>query len=447
MAHLARQAAMTESEGEAEAFIGALVPLAAKIIPRAARLIARNAPTLVRTARRITRNLRRDPTTRRLVQAMPVVLQRTAQSLADQAADRPADQRRHRHPHLEHHDGSCPARPAGRSCGAGRSTSSTVAGTVALGGPIAARLTASRDGYGGSYSRRFPPVRPATCLRQVGQCRSSLNWTERPKPKVVEALVAAPPRARILSSFATGQAVNVRRHFTALRDFNRGSSAPRSPGRPRDTSRPSTNCSPNCGGHSRRRCATSSWRARPAGRAGADDRDLARLLTVKSRAHDWVRATERVWDFYFELFGQRQGAYGEWLFSCDRIALDCYRHVFMHIGSSISIPSPPPFAYMRTGFSPATYRRNIPLRKLGRQLNPFPLVQLPYHRLVNPWTMGAIMHEVSHNLQNELELQRVVPASIMRSVRAVGAPAGGGADVGAVEPRDLRRHGRLHARR
>lgn len=86
MAHLARQAALTESEGEAEAFIGALVPLAAKIIPRAARVIAGNAPTLVRTARRITHNLRRDPVTRRLVQAMPVVLQRTAQSLADQAA-------------------------------------------------------------------------------------------------------------------------------------------------------------------------------------------------------------------------------------------------------------------------------------------------------------------------------------------------------------------------
>jgi hypothetical protein len=158
------------------------------------------------------------------------------------------------------------------------------------------------------------------------------------------------------------------------------------------------------------------------GRPGVDDSDLARLLTVKSRAHDWVRATERVWDFYFELFGQRQGAFGEWLYACDRIALDCYQHVFMRIGSQISIPSPAPFAYMRTGFSPATYRRNIPLRRLGRQLNPFPLVQLPYHRLVNPWTMGAILHEVSHNLQNELELQRVVPASIVRAVRAVGAP-------------------------
>ena len=126
------------------------------------------------------------------------------------------------------------------------------------------------------------------------------------------------------------------------------------------------------------------------------------LLQLKSRAHDWVRATERVWDFYFELFGQRQSAFGEWLFACDRIALDCYQHVFMHLGNARSIPAPPPFSYMRTGFSPATFRRGIPLRRLGRQLNPFPLVQLPYHRLVNPWTMGAMLHEVSHNLQNEL---------------------------------------------
>jgi hypothetical protein len=241
-------------------------------------------------------------------------------------------------------------------------------------------------------------------------------------PRGAEAAVAAPPRVRVLSSFATGQAVNVRRHFSALRDFNRAEFGT-------SIARPSE-------GHIQAVNQLLAKLRRPlekavhdvevasqtSGRAGADDRDLARLLKLKSRAHDWVRATERVWDFYFELFGQRQGAYGEWLFACDRIALDCYQHVFMHLGAPISIPSPPPFAYMRTGFSPATYRRNIPLRRLGRQLNPFPLVQLPYHRLVNPWTMGAILHEVSHNLQNELELQRVVPAAIMRAVRGVGAP-------------------------
>ncbi len=155
------------------------------------------------------------------------------------------------------------------------------------------------------------------------------------------------------------------------------------------------------------------------------DRDAAATsaaLALKTRAHDRVRSTERVWDFFFELFGQRQGAFGQWLVACDRIALDCYQHVFMHLGQARSIPAPPPFSYMRTGFSPATYRRGIPLRKLGRQLNPFPLVQLPYHRLVNPWTMGALLHEVSHNLQNELELERAVPLAIYRQVSAAASP-------------------------
>ncbi len=87
MAHLSTRAAQTESESEAEAFIGALVPLAARLIPRAASLLAKNAPAIIRGATRITRQLRRNPQTRQLVQAMPVILQRTAQSLADQAAN------------------------------------------------------------------------------------------------------------------------------------------------------------------------------------------------------------------------------------------------------------------------------------------------------------------------------------------------------------------------
>jgi hypothetical protein len=69
---------------------------------------------------------------------------------------------------------------------------------------------------------------------------------------------------------------------------------------------------------------------------------------------------------------------------------------------------------MRTGFSPATFRRGIPLRRLGRQLNPFPLIQLPYHRMVNPWTLGAVLHEVCHNLQNDLGLARSVPRAMAR---------------------------------
>jgi hypothetical protein len=125
-----------------------------------------------------------------------------------------------------------------------------------------------------------------------------------------------------------------------------------------------------------------------------------------------VRGIEKIWDFYFELFGQRQGQYADWLLACDRIAMDCYKVAYTGVGIAKSIPAPPPFCYMRTGFAPATWRRGIPLKRLDRQLNPFPLIQLPYHRLVNPWTLAAVLHEVSHNLQSDLGLSRDVPRRI-----------------------------------
>ena len=150
--------------------------------------------------------------------------------------------------------------------------------------------------------------------------------------------------------------------------------------------------------------------------------NLTRFVTVKDEAHQWVQSIEKVWDFYLELFGQRQSRFGNWLLACDRIALDCYQHSFVNIGIAKSIPAPGAFSYMRTGFSPATYRRAIPLQKLGLQLNPFPLIQLPYHRLMNPWTLGAVLHEVSHNLQNDLGLDKAIPNTIEQRLLEQGLP-------------------------
>ena len=227
--------------------------------------------------------------------------------------------------------------------------------------------------------------------------------------------------APVLTAYIAGQSLNVRRHLDALRDFRRDEFGT-------GLARPSE-------GHIRavnqvlatlrtslRRVVDRLDEAAQDALKDPTPKATSRLLRLKTIAHDWVRAIEKVWDFYFELFGQRQSAYGDWLVACDRIAQDCYQHVYMHLGTSRSIPAPAPFAYMRTGFSPATYRRGIPLRRLGRQLNPFPLVQLPYHRMINPWTMGAILHEVSHNLQNELDLQVAIPMSILRRLRRSGLP-------------------------
>jgi hypothetical protein len=150
--------------------------------------------------------------------------------------------------------------------------------------------------------------------------------------------------------------------------------------------------------------------------------NLTRVVTLKDAAHDWVQSVEKVWDFYFELFGQRQTRFATWLLSCDRIALDCYQQAFLNVGKAKSIPAPPPFVYMKTGLSPATFRRSIRLRSLGLHENPFPLIQLPYHRLMNPWTLGAVLHEVSHNLQNDLDVDQVIPQTIEARLVEHGIP-------------------------
>jgi hypothetical protein len=152
---------------------------------------------------------------------------------------------------------------------------------------------------------------------------------------------------------------------------------------------------------------------------------LQRVVAAKEIGHDHVRAVERVWNFYLELFGQRQQPpYADWLLGCDRVALDCYQAAYLGVGKPKPIPAPAPFSYMRTGFSPATFRRGIALTALGKNVNPFPLVQLPYHRLVNPWTLGAVLHEVSHNLQSDLGLSQSVPRAIAAAVLARGAGPG-----------------------
>lgn len=222
-----------------------------------------------------------------------------------------------------------------------------------------------------------------------------------------------------LPAWLRTQAVNVTRHAAALRpfrsgEFGTGAAAP-SEGHLQAVNRLLTQLRSDLLEESARVTqASRSAIAQPA------TPELQRVVRHKERAHDRVRAIERIWDFYFELFGQRQSRFADWLLGCDRIALDCYQEAFMGIAVARSIPAPPAFSYMRTGFSPATFRRGIPLRRLGRQLNPFPLVQLPYHRLVNPWTLGAVLHEVSHNLHNDLGLARRIPVTMGRALLEAG---------------------------
>jgi hypothetical protein len=240
---------------------------------------------------------------------------------------------------------------------------------------------------------------------------------ERNRTRRVRGL---PPKP-VLAPWLRAQSINLKRHSAALRPFRRaefgGAAAAPSEGHIQAVN--------TLMGALRRGLIKMSDRvtkATNAARAEPSTEKLSETMRRKDHAHRWVQGIERIWDFYFELFGQRQGAYAEWLLSCDRIALDCYQAAYTGIGKARPIPAPPPFCYMRTGFAPATFRRGIPLRRLGRQLNPFPLVQLPYHRLVNPWTLGAMLHETTHNLQSDLGLSRDIPRAIAQTLLEADIP-------------------------
>jgi hypothetical protein len=86
MEHLGSMAAQAETEAEAEAFLGALVPLAARALPA----IARATPSIIRGVSKVGRRLWSNPATRQMVRAVPQVVKRTAVDIARQhAAGRP----------------------------------------------------------------------------------------------------------------------------------------------------------------------------------------------------------------------------------------------------------------------------------------------------------------------------------------------------------------------
>jgi hypothetical protein len=80
MEHLANLAAGTDDEGEAEAFLGAVVPLVSKLIPQVAKAV----PALAKGVASVGRQIWQDPETRRFVRTVPSMVRRTAADIATQ---------------------------------------------------------------------------------------------------------------------------------------------------------------------------------------------------------------------------------------------------------------------------------------------------------------------------------------------------------------------------
>jgi len=222
----------------------------------------------------------------------------------------------------------------------------------------------------------------------------------------------------VLSRFVRAQVINSKRNAAALRPF-RHDEFGTDPASPSEAHIRAAN---KLIGDLRKRLLAAAGQVSLAGGKAHPSAtpELQHLLARKEGAERWIKLVEKIWYYYLELFGQRQTRFGPWLLASDRIALDCYQAVYTGLGQTRSIPSPPPFVFMETTIAPATFRRGIPVQRLGLQANPFPVVQLPYHRLVNPWTLGAIHHESSHNLQSDLAIWQEVPRRINRRLHRAG---------------------------
>src|SRR5687768_1560012 len=137
-----------------------------------------------------------------------------------------------------------------------------------------------------------------------------------PVPRVSKTRAPRVPGARPkLRPWLRAQAINVTRHAAALRPFQRAefgpSSAAPSEGHIHAVNDLMTSL--------RRNLLGKAKKVSNAARAAVGNpttENLQAVVTYKERSHDWVRAVERVWDFYFELFGQRQSRFGDWLLSC-----------------------------------------------------------------------------------------------------------------------------------
>ena len=165
---------------------------------------------------------------------------------------------------------------------------------------------------------------------------------ETPDATVVRAArqagTPAPEAVPVLKPWIRTQSVNVVRHAAALRPFRAGEFG-NGAAAPSDGHLEATN--QLLSGLRRLLIAETRKVSQAAEMATAEPSSerLAAMVALKERAHRLVMATEKVWDFYFELFGQRQSRYADWLLSCDRVALDCYQVAYMGAGKAKPIPA------------------------------------------------------------------------------------------------------------
>jgi hypothetical protein len=122
----------------------------------------------------------------------------------------------------------------------------------------------------------------------------------------------------------------------------------------------------------------------------------------------------RAFGLFFEVFSQRGSEFAPALAAHDNIAQDCYAAVREAAPRTFPGPMLKPLCYMEHGYSPATMRRGVTLRRLLGESNPFPIIRIPWDR-EHPWD-AVFLHEVAHNLQADLGIWHENHQALVRRV-------------------------------
>ena len=231
--------------------------------------------------------------------------------------------------------------------------------------------------------------------------------------------VTTPSEQKLLDNWLNIQSINLTRHAKSLRPFTKDEFGT-SPASPSEAHIEAVN--QFIGKFRSKLVEMARWvdAAAVAARREPTTERLQVLLTRKQAADNRVLHAEGIWDFYFDLFVQRLSTFGERLRTVDRICANCYEDLYVGLGTAQPTPSLLPFSYANAGFSPATFRRGVPLSRLRHNPNLFPLIMLPQHRLDNVWALSSILHEVSHNLQADIGLWEVIPARVYQRLTTEG---------------------------
>jgi hypothetical protein len=146
----------------------------------------------------------------------------------------------------------------------------------------------------------------------------------------------------------------------------------------------------------------------------------SQVLVAMSLVEREIDRARRAFGLFFEVFSQRGSSFAPALAAHDAVAVDCYAAIRQNSPTIFPGPLLKPLAYLEHGYSPATSRRGVTLRRLLGETNPFPIIRIPWDR-DNPW-QSVFLHEVSHNLQADLRIWQENHDAIVKRSQAFGDP-------------------------